>query len=255
MTVQRPRPSRRKSPDDIAQEWDRLAELRSHQIENGMDLSFSYVLMPLILDLIEGLDRSNVLDIGCGTGFLTKKIAGRSTKVVGLDISAISINWASRGIDTRGNVKFIHSSLEAFAKETSGGSYTLIVSNMTLMTVPNLVAFVSASSRLLRQGGCFVFTVCHPCFWPFYWEYASEPWFHYEKEIYIEAPFKISLDEDSGSVSTHIHRPMQFYFAILQNAGLTVEKIIEPMPGMEIEHKYDKKWIYPRFLSMQCRKQ
>jgi hypothetical protein len=59
---------------------------------------------------------------------------------------------------------------------------------MTLMTAPDLRAFAKALATLLQARGRFVAILTHPCFWPRYWGYEEEPWFHYEREIFIEAP-------------------------------------------------------------------
>jgi len=142
----------------------------------------------MILQLAEKSDHSNVVDIGCGPGYATKEIAARATRVIGIDISGESIKCA---VDRHGsiqNVKFVHSSVEAFADTEPASSYTLAIGNMALMTVVHLDRALQALSKLLKPGADFVFTICHPWFWPSYWRYALEPWFQYGVEIPTEVP-------------------------------------------------------------------
>src|SRR5690348_8450841 len=83
-----------KTQDQIAREWDAIADLRSQQIRNGKDISYDYILTPMVLELVDCGDRTAVLDVGCGCGFLTSKIAATSERVTGIDISPASIRLA-----------------------------------------------------------------------------------------------------------------------------------------------------------------
>lgn len=248
------RPTSTRTDEQVAREWDRLCKLRCDQIESGKDLSFTNVLLPMIISLAEGLDHSDVLDVGCGTGFATRAIATRSKKVIGIDSSKASIENACQRIGNIKNIAFVHSSIEQYAEQHKKNSCSLAISNMMLMTAPNLGNAVKAISSLLRPSSHLAFTVCHPCFWPKYWQYDSEPWFRYEEEIVIEAPFRISLDSTATIATTHVHRSLERYLAALEMNNLVVEKIMEPIPSLEVQEKYGKKWAFPRFLGMRCRK-
>ena len=123
--------------DQIAEEWDRLAQLRCEQIESGKDLSFANVLLPMVMRLSQDLDHSNVLDVGCGVGFVTREIARRSQNVVGIDISKASIEHARKRTGSIRNVQFFHSSVEQFSVGQEQESFTCAVSNMMLM-IPSM---------------------------------------------------------------------------------------------------------------------
>lgn len=249
-----PRPIPFTSNDQIAREWNAVCQLRCDQIEQGKDLSFTNVLLPTILTLAEGLDHSNVLDVGCGAGFVTRAIASLSTNVVGIDLSKASIELANERMGDLTNIEYIHSSVEHYAEVHRGALYTLVISNMMLMTAPNLNETVKAISSLLMPSSQLAFTVCHPCFWPKYWQYDAKPWFHYEREITIEAPFRITLDPTATLMTTHVHRSLERYLTALEMNRLVVQKLFEPMPSLEIQEKYGKRWEFPRFLGVRCRK-
>ena len=78
------RPAISKSAGEIEGEWDRIAQRRQNQIELGMDLSFRYILLPSVTRLLHACDLERVLDLGCGTGGLTKELAELSTEVLAL---------------------------------------------------------------------------------------------------------------------------------------------------------------------------
>jgi predicted TPR repeat methyltransferase len=242
-----PRRAPSKGIRQIASEWDRVAAERFQQIESRDDISFHAVLLPAVDGLIRGRDLSLVLDAGCGTGFVTEWLARKAKKVVGVDISRVSIDIA-RQAHSRPNLTYVRSSVESFSRHPQPGEFSLAVANMTLMNVPRLTDFVRAVARLLRPSSAFVFTITHPWFWPTYWGYEAKPWFRYADEIAVEAPFTISLSQ-AKSATTHFHRPLGRYVSALNGAGFCVAALEEPMPPPEVQELYPRNWKFPRFLA------
>lgn len=240
-----------KTQDQIACEWDSIAELRSQQIRSGKDISYDHILAPTVLALVEGGDRSAVLDVGCGCGFLTGKIAATSKRVTGIDISPTSIRLAKEHCLGVGNIDFVNGAIEELMPSVEGHPFTLAVANMSLMAMLHLDAALAALSRLVRPCGHLAFTITHPCFWPQYWNYSRE-WFRYGEEIVIEAPFHISLDQSDYFTTTHIHRPLEQYVSALEKSDFKIVQVLEPMPSPEVERLYPRPWEYPRFMGALC---
>jgi SAM-dependent methyltransferase len=171
--------------------------------------------------------------------------------VVGVDASAESIKLAHSTFGTR--VKFIHQTAEGHAKRNVA-AYDLAIANMVLMDVLDLELFLSALHRMLRPDGVLIFSITHPCFWPQYYGYDREQWYRYDRELIIEAPFRITNAPDCPFLSTHIHRPLQSYMTALRRAGFGVDELCEPMPPQEIEVLYQSPWTSPRYLIGSCHK-
>ncbi len=241
-----------KSQNQIAKEWGRIAKLRVDQIEKGRDLSFTFVLVPCILELAGQSNLTAVVDIGCGAGFLTEQIGNRAREVLGIDMSPENIGIATQRCVDIGNIEFVSTTIEDYSRTVKSPRFTLATANMFMMTTLHLDRVLKSIARILKPGAHFVFTITHPCFWPFYWQYLSQNWFDYKKEIAIEAPFKISLETSPAFTTTHIHRPLEQYVLGLSKAGFVIEEICEPVPKDSIEAKYPKRWPYPRFLGRRC---
>jgi SAM-dependent methyltransferase len=251
--MMRIRPCPAKSHADLAREWDQLAEERHRQIESGEDLSFDHVVVPTTWRLFEGADRAVVLDIGSGTGDFTAQLAQVAGRVIAVDPSRASMVLARGVCRAIQNVRFIEASLEEAASCLDEGPVTAAVAVMTLMTAPDVRGFAKALAALLQTRARFVATLTHPWFWPMYWGYDKEPWFHYEVETFIEAPFVISKCRTEVR-TTHIHRPLEQYLNVFAEEGFRLDALAEPMPPAKVQALYPAPWQFPRFLGLRWEK-
>jgi SAM-dependent methyltransferase len=224
----------------IAAEWDQLAGIRARQIASGSDHSARSVLRPAVLRLLGR--TTSVVDVGCGTGWLTAVLTRHAREVVGVDVSSESIRLARRDV-RKSKVKFVNMPIEKFAK-SHPHFFTAAVANMTLGTVGKLSLVLAAVNQCLNKGGVFIVTIPHPCFWPLYWGYAEAPWFNYNKEIAIRAPFRIA-SEGTPFETTHVHRPLSQYIYALKKTGFDLE-LLEELVGIG--------FAPPRFIAMRCQK-
>lgn len=235
------------------QEWDRIAEDRNGQVTSGKDLSFEHILVPTMFQLLEGADMALVLDIGSGTGHFTRRLSQVAGRVIAVEPSTASVKIARANCLRARNVDFIAAPLQSASAELQKERVTAAVASMTLMTVPELGGFAKALGAVLQKDAKFAATFTHPWFWPEYCGYRTKPWFHYEKEIFIEAPFVISKSHLEMR-TTHIHRPLEQYVAVFANAGFRLESVVEPMPSPELLALYPRPWRFPRFIGMRWTK-
>jgi 2-polyprenyl-3-methyl-5-hydroxy-6-metoxy-1,4-benzoquinol methylase len=192
-----------------------------------------------------------VIDVGCGVGFTTKKVASKAKSLLAIDLSNKCIEIAQSNCKKYKNVDFKNISIEKYAKDTTSPRFTLAIANMTLMTSLNLDSFIKSIHKILVPGGKFVATITHPCFWPIYRGYSTADWFDYTKEIIIEAPFWIT-NEHTKYKTTHVHRPLEMYYSAFKKNLFIVESFCEPMPDNEILKKYSQIWLSPHFAAFRC---
>lgn len=246
-------PTRPKTSEELSMEWDALAQERHAQIVSGSDISFDKVLSPLTIQLTQGAETERVIDIGCGTGELTRLIARVSKQVVGIDPSVTSIQIAKMCCAGNANVHFEVGTLEDVLSKISPESFSCAVAAMTLMTTPAINSFAAALAEVLESAATFIATLTHPCFWPRYWNYESAPWFDYKKELFVEAPFTIS-NGSAEHFSTHIHRPLESYLNAFARTGFCLDTVVEPMPPLDVQSLYPRVWDFPRFIGIRWRR-
>jgi ubiquinone/menaquinone biosynthesis C-methylase UbiE len=112
--------------------------------------SFVWKMADGLLELLEARRDEHILDIGCGTGHLTAKIAATGAKVTGIDRSPEMIRQAREG----------HPAIRFEVADATNvpfqGSFDAVFSNATLHWIKEPETVVREISRLLRPGGRFV---------------------------------------------------------------------------------------------------
>ncbi len=150
------------SQDSITYE-ELAAGLAAFAAESGGDLQ-RYVVAPAMLDIIGQVSGKDILDLYCGAGYLSRRLAALGATVTAVDTSERLIGIAGE-LDKREE----HGIKYAVAEPTDlsvleDSVFDDIVCNMGLMIARDLSGTIAELARLVKLGGRFVFTVLHPCF-------------------------------------------------------------------------------------------
>lgn len=202
-----------------------------------------------LLDLLGPLAGLRVLDVACGHGRVTRELARRGARAVGIDISAALIGRARESErDQPLGIRYVHGDVTAPAR-LGTAEYDTVTCNFGLSDIDDLDRAVTAVSRALRPGGRFVFSILHPCFpggkdisgsWPAGGRY-------YDQGRWIPAGRLSSLRRQVGAT----HRMLSTYLGTLREHDLWLDRIVEPMPSRhwDQEHEADR---HPVFLAASC---
>jgi 2-polyprenyl-3-methyl-5-hydroxy-6-metoxy-1,4-benzoquinol methylase len=131
-------PVLRKTFAEIEKEWDPIAGKRLQQINDGRDLSYTYILKPSILTLSRDTCLDSVLDVGCGVGTLSLDFAERPSRVLGIDISGESISIARESARKIRNLRFEKASAQSVSARFPLETFSLATANMSLSAMTRL---------------------------------------------------------------------------------------------------------------------
>lgn len=98
----------------------------------------------------------NILDIGCGTGYLTEKLLGQFPKanITAVDIAPGMIDYAQQKFNHK-NIKFLCTDIE---DGEINGKFDLIISNATFQWLNQLEKTIVKLCALLNKNGMLAFS-------------------------------------------------------------------------------------------------
>ena len=98
-----------------------------------------------------------VIDVGCGTGFLSSKLATIADECWGIDSSKESIKLASRKYK-KDNLHFVCSSIKEYKSDIS---FDACIANMVFMDDPEWTDSLDNIIKLLSPDGKLLMTITH----------------------------------------------------------------------------------------------
>lgn len=206
---------------EIAHEWDMNVPLRAMELEQSVDATFREVIVPGILRLLANhRSGKEVLDVGCGLGYLSAIVAENGYHVTAIDISCDSIAYGKKHFP---QVNFQSAEITEFTRSHKG-SYDTCVANMVLHNTSDLDLVLRSIYESLREGGLFIFTIPHPLLWSF--KRPIDFWVreNYREEQVFKVPFRIRNGQTHPSAITYFHRPVEKYLMDMLEVGFTPEK-------------------------------
>jgi ubiquinone/menaquinone biosynthesis C-methylase UbiE len=137
----------------VAAHWGRRAahfdEDFGHSIRTAAERTAWDRIFDLVLPQRSALD---VLDAGCGTGFLSLELASRGHRVTGIDFAPAMLAEARRKAEQQGAaIRFEEADAEQLP--FASGSFDLVFSRHVLWTLPHPEMAIDEWIRVLRQGG------------------------------------------------------------------------------------------------------
>jgi SAM-dependent methyltransferase len=206
--------------------WNRVARDWEVQVGDKGDSNRILNSDPVLWQLVGDVAGRDVLDAGCGTGYLARMLREKGARVVGVDFSERMIEIASSK-DPR--VDFRVESCSELAS-VADDSIDVVIGNYVLMDVADLHGALRAFHRVLRQGGAAVLVFSHPCFpqgratalpdgaLSYRWDFG-----YFDERRCVDPPWKHFQSE-----FIWFHRPLSHYWKAFLAAGFEVIDFDEP---------------------------
>lgn len=205
--------------------WEQHAEWWQSGFTDGADAEYEEQILPLVGRLLPGARR--VLDVGCGEGQVSRRMAGLGAQVVGLDPTAAQIGKAhERGTSAR----YLRARSEQIP--CSDASFDAVVLCLALEHVDPFEPAITEVARVLAPGGVFLLVLAHPLL-----QAPGSGWIEdlstgdhfWRLGSYLRDD--VAVDEIAPGVHLQFaHRPLSRYVHTMGRAGLLIEDMIEPEP-------------------------
>jgi len=256
---------------DVAACWEANAETWTRHARAGYDLYRDALNTPVFLANLPPIADLNGLDIGCGEGSNTRKLAERGAHMTAVDIAPTFLRHAREaevatplGIDYRPG--------DGTDLPFPDAQFDFATAFMSLMDMPRQDNALKEAARVLKPGGFLQFSILHPCFAPPYRKVlrdgagnirAIEVGRYFdgidgevETWRFGAAPAEVKANVEPFRVP-RFHRTLSEWVAMIVAAGLTIEHMAEPRIDAETaEHApylADTR-IAPLFLHIRARK-
>jgi SAM-dependent methyltransferase len=193
--------------------WERAAELAD------------------LLALLPDVKDRRVLDLGCGAGQLSQHLAARgAAEVIGVDISERMLELAR----TRwAHPRVRHERMAIEEASFTPARFDLVVSALALHYVDDYRGLVERIAEWLAPGGVVVYSTEHPIFT------ARLPYDGWVREGAAHTRWALNDYASEGSRDEtwfvpgvrKVHRTMATMLNGLVESGLTIERVVEPIPN------------------------
>jgi SAM-dependent methyltransferase len=236
------------STPDAARLWEENAETWTRLSRAGYDVYRDALNTPAFLAMLPPVSGLKGLDIGCGEGSNTRKLAQLGARMCGVDIAPTFIRHA-RETEAAGPLGIDFEVADGMSLPFAGGSFDFVTAFMSLMDMPDHGLALKEAYRVLRPGGFLQFSILHPCFAPPYrkvlrngdgsvravevadyfdgidgdvetWWFSTLP----AAERELIAPFRVA----------RFHRTLSSWVGIICQAGFQIQELGEPSASPEL---------------------
>ena len=236
--------------------WDANAEFWVRIIREHRDRYRTELTDSAVLTAIGGVAGLDILDVGCGEGYMARELASRGAhQVTGIDSSREQVKAAEAAMVPGTSFSESNADDLRFPAE----SFDLVLANHVLNDLPDIAVPICEFARVLRPGGRFVSLMLHPCFYEANAERTPGSHMLSASEYFTRRSVRLPFEVDgltSPAAATSWVRPLESYTEALTRNGLAITQLTEPHPSEQLASGQWWKENFPRplFLLIVARK-
>ena len=236
MTTEDLRPANEENRDA----WNQNAAFWDERMGEGNDF-VEVLIWPATERLLELRPGERVLDIACGNGLYSRRMAAMGAEVVAFDFAEEMIAHAvKRTTKYAERIEYLvlDATDEAALLALGERQFDAAVCNMALFDMAQIKPLMRALVRLLCPGGRFVFSVLHPCFNNPHMAHIAEM---EDREGDIVTVYSVKVFGYISSTVAHglalrnqpkpqlyFHRPLQLLLGSGFEVGFVLDSLREP---------------------------
>jgi SAM-dependent methyltransferase len=188
-------------PAEVAKLWEANAENWTRFVRAGYDVYRDALNTPAFLRMLPDVRSRAGLDIGCGEGANTRKLARLGARMHAIDVAPTFVRHA-QATEAAAPLGIVYQVASGMELPFPAATFDFATAFMSLMDMADHGLALREAARVLRPGGFLQFSIIHPCFAP---------------------PHRRVLRDPGGKVS-----------------GIEVGQYFEPMNGRTSEWMFEK---------------
>lgn len=256
---------------EVGQYWEANAPVWTRLARAGYDIYRDHLNTPAFLAMLPEVRGLEGLDIGCGEGHNTRQVAQRGARMTAIDIAPSFVAAASEE-ERRQPLGIRYQVATALELPFADGSFDFATAFMSMMDLPGQQRAVAEAHRVLRPGGFFQFSICHPCFQTDKWgwvldeggqrlavtvgDYFTPRQGRVDSWIFTATPAELRRTLEPFHVP-RFPQTLAWWINTLLDTGFVLERVGEPRAGEETVKACPAladTQIVAYFLHVRCRK-
>ena len=205
------------TPNQISRDaWDANAEIWDERMGDEGNDFFNILCWPVLASFLDVQPDSQILDIACGNGLTSRRLASLGANVTAFDFSANLIEKARARSNLQSLISYnvLDATNESQLLSLGENKFDSALSNMALFDMANIETLFQTLPKLLKPNGVFVFSLTHPCFNNSSSTHLVEEW-------------------DDGQINTRYAVKISRYMTAYQAEGLALRG--QPKPQLYFE--------------------
>jgi 2-polyprenyl-3-methyl-5-hydroxy-6-metoxy-1,4-benzoquinol methylase len=234
------------------QYWDANALTWDEAMADGSPFQ-NELVEPKTLEFLGVQPGMKILDVACGNGQMSRRLARLEAEVTAIDGSKEMISYAQkRSQELVINYKLVDVTKPDQLEFLGTQTFDAVLCNMALMDIAEIKPVFQLASKVVKKSGVFVFSITHPCFDKSVGPHIKEI---VENKGRLDTVHSIKVERYLTSramearalptfPSTHcfFHRPLQAYLNAAFAEGFVLNGIAEPAFPKATELKEHKGW-------------
>jgi len=238
------------SQEEAMQCWDDGAEEFAGRFKRNEEFFHKHVINPTLLNLLGDVKDKAVLDVACGEGHFSRKLAEQAKgdiQITGIDASKKLIDIAQKKNEPFSHcIRFLLGDASRL-DQLSSNSFDVVVCNMALMFIKRFEETIQEVARVLKPQGSFIFSLLHPCFLTpgSGWILEDSPDKRKGKRIgwktdnyHLGLVYHGVMTVCDTKETYYFCRTLEDYFRALRKGGFVVEDLREPLPPKELMERH-----------------
>ena len=237
---------------DALPTWSSIADWYDELLTSGSGPH--QTALACLESLTPGVAGLDVLDLACGQGLASRRLAELGARVVGVDASQSMIsNAQGHGTPAGTPIDYRVDNAETLAT-IADASFDGVTCQLGLMDIPDLDATLDSTRRALKPGGWLAFVIAHPAFLAPHAERVMLSDGRPAAAItdYFEEQFWRSSNPEGVRRAGNFHRMLSTYLNALRSAGFVLDRCDEPVANSLLAQQQPPYSRVPIFFAARC---